>query len=305
LCACPGDNQNTGAAWAFVQPALQVAPATSIVASGTQGGPFAPASFSYSLDATVGSFNYSITGVPNWLTPSSTSGAASSGTTVSFTLNASANSLAPGTYGPATITFTNTDTGQGTQTRTATLTVNPQGPVLVVTPATEITAAGTHGGAFSPSSFKYTLSATTGSVKYAVTTPSWLTASPKSGSVTTSPKSITITVNATKLLPNTYVSSVNIANTTDGAGSTGLVAKLTVNPEDYELTVAASPSADGSVTGSGEVAEGTWTTVTATPNSGFRFVQWTENGQQVSTSSSYTFAMPSKAATLTADFQKD
>jgi hypothetical protein len=305
LVGAPGDNSNTGAAWVFVQPALQVAPATSIVASGAQGGPFAPGSFSYLLDATVGSFNYAISGIPGWLTPSATSGAASSGTTATFTVNASANALAPGTYGPATITFTNTDTGQGTQTRTATLTVNPQGPTLRVTPATEITAEGTHGGAFSPSSFKYTLSATTGSVNYAITTPSWLTASPKSGSVTTSPKSITITFNssAKSLVPNTYVSSVNINNTTDGAGSTGLIAKLTVNPKDYKLTVSASPSADGSVTAGEEVPEGTWTTVTATPNSGFRFLQWTESGQQVSMSPSYTFAMPSKAITLTAHFQ--
>jgi uncharacterized repeat protein (TIGR02543 family) len=44
--------------------------------------------------------------------------------------------------------------------------------------------------------------------------------------------------------------------------------------------------------------------VTATPNSGFQFVQWTENGHQVSTSSSYTFTMPSKAVTLVAHFQK-
>jgi hypothetical protein len=71
----------------------------------------------------------------------------SSGTAVTFTVNSSANSLAPGTYGPTTITFTNLGTGQGTQTRTAILTVNP--PALQVTPATGIAASGTHGGTFS------------------------------------------------------------------------------------------------------------------------------------------------------------
>ena len=45
--------------------------------------------------------------------------------------------------------------------------------------------------------------------------------------------------------------------------------------------------------------------MTATPKAGFQFVQWTENGNQVSTSSSYTFTMPSKAITLIADFQKN
>jgi hypothetical protein len=101
--------------------------------------------------------NYSISGVPGWLTPSSNSGNVStSGTTVTFTVNASANSLGLGTYGPTTITFTNTDTGQSTQTRTATLTVNP--PALQVTPTTNISASGTQGGPFSPPSFSYMLS---------------------------------------------------------------------------------------------------------------------------------------------------
>jgi hypothetical protein len=48
----------------------------------------------------------------------------------------------------------------GRRTRTATLTVNPPG--LQVTPTTEITASGTHGGPFSPSSFHHMLSATYG-----------------------------------------------------------------------------------------------------------------------------------------------
>jgi hypothetical protein len=41
--------------------------------------------------------------------------------TVTFSVNATANSLAPGTYGPTTITFTNSDTGYGNTTVTATL----------------------------------------------------------------------------------------------------------------------------------------------------------------------------------------
>jgi Viral BACON domain len=104
-------------------PVLQVIPATNMVASGTQGGPFPPTSFQHQLSASTGSVNYSISGLPNWLTASLASGAASpSASTVTFTVNANATGLAPGSYGPTNITFTNTDTGQGTQTRTATLT---------------------------------------------------------------------------------------------------------------------------------------------------------------------------------------
>jgi hypothetical protein len=93
-------------------------------------------------------------------------------------VNANANSLAVGTYGPTTITFANSDTGYGTTTATATLTVDPPG--LQVTPATNVVASRTQGRPLSPSSFHYELRASYGSVKFSVTTPSWLTASPKS-----------------------------------------------------------------------------------------------------------------------------
>jgi Divergent InlB B-repeat domain len=307
--ALSGDGHNAivggaGAAWVFVQQSLQVTPTTDIVAAGNPGGPFAPSSFQYQLSATFGSINYSISGVPNWLTPSATSGTASpSGTAVTFTVNANANSLAVGTYGPITITFANSDTGQGTQTRTATLTVNPPG--LQVTPATGITASGTHGGPFSPSSFRYELSATYGSVKYSITTPNWLTASPESGTVTTSAKTITFIVNASarNLQPDTYINSINFYNTTNNQGNTTRVATLIVNPKPYKLTVDASPSADGTVSGGGEVPEGSSTTVTATAKTGHTFVHWTDAGKVVSTAASYMFTMPSANVTLVAHFQ--
>jgi hypothetical protein len=284
-------------------PALQVTPTTNIVATGNPGGPFAPSSFQYQLNPTFGSVNYSISGVPNWLTPSSTSGSASPpGATVTFTVNKNANSFAVGTYGPTTITFTNSDTGQGTQTRMATLTVNP--PALEVMPATGITASGIHGGPFSPSSFHYALSTTYGSLKYSITTPSWLTASPEAGTVTTSAKTIIFTVNASarNLQPDNYIDNIDFYNTTSGQGNTTRAATLIVNPKEYKLTVEASPRADGTVAGGGEVAEGSVTTVTATANGGHGFVHWTENGKVVSTSASYTFTMPSANVTLVADF---
>jgi hypothetical protein len=293
----PRDNSQVGAAWVFVQPSLQVTPTTNIVAAGNPGGPFAPSSFQYQLSTTAGSINYSISGYPNWLTPSSTSGTASTtGTTETFTMNANANSLAAGTYGPTTVTFT---TGQGTQTRMATLTVNP--PALQVTPATNVAASGTHGGPFSPSSFHYMLSATYGSVKYSITT---LTASPKSGTVATSAKAVTFTINSSahSLQPNTYVNSITFNNTTNNQGNTTRVATLTVNPKQDTITVRASPSADGTVSGGGTFAAGTSHTVTATQKTGHTFVHWTENGRVVSTSASYTFTLNGNV-TLVADFR--
>lgn len=102
---------------------LQVSPATNIAATGNTGGPFTPASFNYTLSASSSNLNYSISGVPSWLTASSTTGTVTAtGTTVTFTVNASANSLSAGTQ-TATITITNTTNGKGNTTRPATLSV--------------------------------------------------------------------------------------------------------------------------------------------------------------------------------------
>jgi hypothetical protein len=119
----PNDNSGIGATWAFVQPALQITPATNIVATGTtQKGGFSPTSFNYQLTSTSGSVDFSISGIPSWLNASFTSGAATtSPITVTFSL-INVGKLRPGTYN-ATITFTNTTNGQGNTTQTATLTV--------------------------------------------------------------------------------------------------------------------------------------------------------------------------------------
>jgi hypothetical protein len=69
------------------------------------------------------------------------------------------------------------------------------------------------------------------------------------------------------------------------------LATLTVNPKEYTITVKGSPSADGTVSGGGNFAEGTLHTVTATPHAGHSFVHWTENGRVVSTFESYTFTL--------------
>jgi Divergent InlB B-repeat domain/Viral BACON domain len=282
-------------------PALQVVPTTDMSASGPQGGPFSPTSFSYTLNAASGSVGYAISGIPTWLTASATSGTASSGTTVTFTLNTNAKSLAANTYN-ATITFTS-GTGQSIQ-RTATLSVAP--PALQVSPATGISASGHQGGPFSPTSFTYSLSATGGSLKYAITNlPSWLTVSAASGTLTTRATSVTFRINATaadRLAANTYVSSVNFNNTTNGQGNTTRVATLTVAPKQYTIAVSASPSADGSVSGGGTFMGGSPQTVTATPNGTHSFVQWTQSGRVVSTSQSYTFTL-SANTTLVADFK--
>lgn len=58
-------------------------------------------------------------------------------------------------------------------------------------------------------------------------------------------------------------------------------------------TISVSVGADqadwGTVSGGGQYQEGQQVTVTAAPNEGYQFTAWQENGQQVSTDTSYTF----------------
>ena len=104
---------------------LLITPSSDVVASGSYGGPFTPSSFQYQLSTPSGTVNYSISGIPDWLTASSTTGTASpSPTIVTFTTNSTANSLSPGTYS-STITFTNTTTNKIVLVITAKLTVSP------------------------------------------------------------------------------------------------------------------------------------------------------------------------------------
>jgi hypothetical protein len=67
------------------------------------------------------------------------------------------------------------------------------------------------------------------------------------------------------------------------------------------VTLSCNPTAGGTASGGGVKTFGTLATVTATANSGFRFVTWTENGTAVSTSKSYVFLAVTNR-TLVANF---
>ena len=56
------------------------------------------------------------------------------------------------------------------------------------------------------------------------------------------------------------------------------------------ISATASPANGGAVTGGAAYTNGANVTVTATPSNGFFFVNWTENGQPVSTTASFSFA---------------
>ena len=85
----------------------------------------------------------------------------------------------------------------------------------------------------------------------------------------------------------TYIATINI---TSGGGT------------QYTVNVSANPTNGGTVTGGGSYQQGQSCTVTASPNAGFNFTNWTENGNVVSTQASYTFNVTSNR-NLVANFQ--
>ena len=57
----------------------------------------------------------------------------------------------------------------------------------------------------------------------------------------------------------------------------------------YVITATANPTYGGTVNGGGTFEEGETCTLTATANTGYRFTNWTMNGNEVSTDATYTF----------------
>lgn len=121
----------------------------------------------------------------------------------------------------------------------------------------------------------------------------------------------TVTVSA---LPNPGYFFVNwteggtIASTSSSyqfvlTGNRTLVANYSSIPADqFAVILSANPAAGGSTNGSGSFDSGTNVTVTATPNAGYAFVNWTENGTEVSTDPSYTFGLTANTS-LVANFE--
>uniref|UniRef100_UPI0032176F75 InlB B-repeat-containing protein n=1 Tax=uncultured Draconibacterium sp. TaxID=1573823 RepID=UPI0032176F75 len=70
----------------------------------------------------------------------------------------------------------------------------------------------------------------------------------------------------------------------------------------YNISASASPSNGGSVSGSGSYSSGATANLTVTAASGYDFVNWTENGTQVSTNANYSFTVTS-IRTLVANFE--
>jgi hypothetical protein len=89
----------------------------------------------------------------------------------------------------------------------------------------------------------------------------------QSGTVVSSSASYTFAINATRTLVVNF-SAVGMSRT---------------------IATSSNPVAGGTVSGAGIYADGSSVTVTATPNAGYTFANWTQGGAVVSSSASYTF----------------
>ena len=104
-------------------------------------------------------------------------------------------------------------------------------PSLVVS-ADRIDSRGPEGGPFSPTSFEFRVRASSGTIRYSIRAPGWLTIAPVAGETDTRGVTVTFTINpaALRLAPGTYGSAVSFANVNNGQGSTTRAARLTITP---------------------------------------------------------------------------
>lgn len=126
-------------------------------------------------------------------------------------------------------------------------------------------------------------------------------------------QSSVVTVSATPSAGYTFTNwtdsgSAIIASTSSNyqftmSGNRTLVANFTpIPPTQYAVMLSSSPAAGGTTFGQGSYNTGTTVTVIESPNPGYTFVNWTENGNVVSTGSSYQFVITSNR-TLVANFR--
>ena len=95
-------------------------------------------------------------------------------------------------------------------------------------------------------------------------------------------------------------------------GNASYVANFEPEPEEYTITVNAEPANGGTVSGGGTYAEGSTCVISAMPNEGYVFENWTRNGTVVSVEPTYSivvnrnltfvahFAQNANQATITA-----
>ncbi len=87
------------------------------------------------------------------------------------------------------------------------------------------------------------------------------------------------------------------------SGDRNLVANFTDSPVYLTISAAANPIEGGMTSGDGIFLQGRSCTLTATPNEGYTFINWTKDGEEVSTEAEYSFTVLEDAA-FVANFEE-
>jgi hypothetical protein len=261
---------------------LSVSPSTALSSSGDTGGPFDPASISYTLhNSGEAAITWTAGKTQDWVSLAKTNGTLAGGAsdTVIVSIGAGANGLGAGSYSD-TVTFTNTTNGTGNTTRAVSLTITlPSVPAgrLTVLPVDDLSSSGNIGGPFNPATMTYTLdnpgdAAITWS---AGKTQPWVGLSKSFGSLdagATDTVTVSITTIANGLATGNYSDTVTFANTTNAIGNTTRKVNLAVtSPGKLVVTPAAGLSSSGNSGGPFSPAGVTYTL----SNPGGTPINWT------------------------------
>ena len=214
-----------------------------------------------------------------------------------------------------TVTTSSNPTAGGTVTQSGTGTYNSGSSVTVTaTPATGYTFTGWGGDATgSTNPLIVTMNSNKNIIaNFAISTYT-LTVNAANGTVTKNPDQANYNHGTTVQLTATPATGYTFTGWSgDATGSTNpltvtmnsnknITANFAINT--FTVTLSAAPAAGGIVTqsGTGTYSPGSSVTVTASANSGYNFVSWTESGTVVSTGLSYSFIINSNRA-LVANF---
>ena len=284
LCACSAD----GSPGSGSQLTL---PSDTIRLSLTKGPD--SASQTFSIGSTGGEIPWTATSTVPWLSLRPSSGSTPS----SVTVVAKTDGLQPGNY-QGLVRVESSDANVAGQ-MPVTLQVAPA-PVIAVTPPV-VSFSALAGGA-GPGDQSISINTGTAStLAWSVnSSASWLTVSPGSGTGTAS---VALHVDPTGLSAGTRSATVTVQSPLAGNTPQTVAVNLTVASQ-YTVSVSASPTSLGTVSGGGTYQQGATATVTATPTSDAEFTGWTDAGTQavVSTSASYSFLVSGNVA-LVAGFR--
>ncbi|MBO7133457.1 MAG: C10 family peptidase [Bacteroidales bacterium] len=140
----------------------------------------------------------------------------------------------------------------------------------------------------------------------------WASASPEEGGTVNGAgnynygQNVTLTATAnigytfSNWTEGTEIVSTNIEYSFNATADRTLVANFTIN--GYTISATANPTDGGTIEGAGDYNYGQTATLTATANTGYHFVNWTENDNEVSTDAEYSFTV-NENRTLVANFE--